>query len=183
MEDVFIHESAHVSPDACIGRGTKIWINVQVREKAAIGENCIISKDAYIDTQVKIGSRVKVQNGVSIYHGVIIDDDVFIGPNVAFTNDFLPRAFNMDWEITETFIKRGASIGANATIVCGNTIGEYAMVGAGSVVTKDVPPHALVMGNPAKIVAYVCRCGEKLDINGCCVKCGETYRAGKGEKA
>jgi len=179
MEDVFIHESAHVSSDSYIGRGTKIWINVQVREMAAIGENCIISKDSYIDTQVKIGSRVKVQNGVSIYHGVIIEDDVFIGPNVAFTNDFIPRAFNKDWKISETLIKRGASIGANATIVCGHTIGEYAMIGAGSVVTKDVPAHALVVGNPAKIVAYVCCCGEKLDTNGYCVKCDLTYRIEK----
>jgi len=180
MKDSFIHESAHVSPEALIGRGTKIWINAQVRENAEIGEDCIISKDVYIDTCVRIGSRVKIENGVSIYHGVIVDDDVFIGPNVAFTNDYMPRAFNKDWKITPTYIKKGASIGANATIICGNTIGSYAMVGAGSVVTKNVPSNALVVGNPARVIGYVCKCGQKLDNYGYCIKCGEIYQDLKG---
>jgi UDP-2-acetamido-3-amino-2,3-dideoxy-glucuronate N-acetyltransferase len=172
---VFIHPSAHVSDGSKIGLRTKIWINAQVREKSSIGEDCIISKDTYIDTEVSIGARVKIQNGVSVYHGVTIEDDVFIGPNATFTNDLIPRAFNINWIITPTLIKKGASIGANATIICGLSIGEYAMVGAGSVVTKDVPNHALVMGNPARIVGFICVCGERLDQNGFCSKCNDTY--------
>ena len=170
---IFIHETAHVSPEANIGEGTKIWINSQIREYAQIGENCIISKDTYIDEHVFIGNRVKIQNGVSVYHGVTIEDDVFVGPNATFTNDHVPRAFNAAWKISPTVIRTGASIGANATIVCGITIGEYAMIGAGSVVTKDVAPHALVVGNPARQVGYVCRCGARLSDNGICSQCGE----------
>lgn len=173
MSKVFIHESAHVSAGAMIGDGTKIWINAQIREDAEIGDDCIISKDTYIDTGVRIGSRVKVQNGVSIYNGVEIEDDVFIGPNAAFTNDYVPRAFNADWKISKTVVRRGASIGANATIICSHTIGAFAMVGAGSVVTKDVPAHGLVVGNPARLIGYVCRCGHRLDSNNVCVECGE----------
>jgi acetyltransferase-like isoleucine patch superfamily enzyme len=168
----FIHESAHISPDAKIGDGTKIWVNSQVREHAQIGENCIISKDTYIDEHVVIGDRVKIQNGVSVYHGVIIEDDVFVGPNATFTNDHVPRAFNTSWKISETIVKKGASIGANATIICGVTVGEYAMIGAGSVVTKNIAPHALVVGNPAKQIGYVCKCGGKLSDNNICSQCG-----------
>lgn len=171
--EVFIHAASHVSDKACIGSGTKIWINSQVRENARIGEECIIGKDTYIDTEVSIGNRVKVQNGVSIYKGVTIEDDVFIGPNAIFTNDLNPRAFNKDWKITPTKVCKGASIGANATIICGVTIGDYALVGAGSVVIKNVPPHALVVGNPARIIGYVCHCGQKLDKNGQCPVCGK----------
>jgi len=151
----FVHPSAHVSDTCKIGKGTKIWINSQIRENAEIGEECIISKDTYIDHGVKIGSRVKIQNGVSVYSGVTIEDDVFIGPNATLTNDKVPRAFNTEWKIVETLIKKGASIGANATIICGVTIGEYAMVGAGSVVVKDVEPYSLVVGNPAKHCSYI----------------------------
>lgn len=161
--DVYIHPSAHVSPEAMIGRGSKIWINSQIREGAEIGENCIVSKDTYIDAGVKIGKNCKIQNGVSIYKGVEIKDDVFVGPNACFTNDKVPRAFNAEWKITPTTIEKGASIGANATIVCGITIGEYAMVGAGSVVTKDVEPYSLVMGNPAKHVSYIDQFGNKVE--------------------
>jgi acetyltransferase-like isoleucine patch superfamily enzyme len=174
MKDIFIHSDAHVSEDAEIGSRTKVWINSQIRENAVIGEDCIISKDTYIDTEVKIGNRVKIQNGVSIFHGVTIEDDVFIGPNAVFTNDLVPRAFNDDWKITSTLIRTGASIGANATIVCGNTIGSYAMVGAGSLVNRNVPAHALVVGNPARIIGYVCACGQRLDGNSYCSKCGKT---------
>ncbi len=137
-----------------------------------IGENCIISKNVYIDTKAVIGNRVKIQNNVNVYHGVVIGDDVFLGPSMTFTNDFYPRAFNTEWKITETYVKKGASIGANATIVCGNTIGEYAMVGSGSVVTTDVPAHALVAGNPARQIGWVCRCGCRMDENLRCPECG-----------
>lgn len=161
-DSVFIHATANVSPQASLGQGTKVWINVQIRENAQIGDDCIISKDVYIDHSVKIGQRCKIQNSVSVYHGVEIGDDVFVGPNVAFTNDRVPRAFNTDWKITPTYIANGASLGANATIVCGIKVGEYAMVAAGSVVTKDVPPFTLVMGNPARAVAKIDKAGNRV---------------------
>jgi UDP-2-acetamido-3-amino-2,3-dideoxy-glucuronate N-acetyltransferase len=170
-KDVFIHPTANVSDKAVIGEGTKVWINSQIREDAYIGERCIISKDTYIDFSVRVGNNVKIQNGVSIYHGVTVEDDVFIGPNAAFTNDFYPRACNTDWQVRETLIKKGASIGANATIICGNTLGEYCMVGSGSVVTHDVPPYTLVVGNPARAIGYVCVCGHRLDKNYVCPAC------------
>lgn len=160
--DIFIHASANVDARAKIGAGTRIWINVQVREGAEIGANCIISKDVYIDHAVRVGDRCKIQNSVSVYNGVSIGDDVFVGPNVAFTNDRVPRAFNTEWKITPTRIETGASLGANSTIVCGITVGEYAMVAAGSVVTKDVPPYTLVMGNPARPYARIDKAGNKI---------------------
>jgi UDP-2-acetamido-3-amino-2,3-dideoxy-glucuronate N-acetyltransferase len=159
----YIHPSANVDERATIGTGTRIWINVQVRENASIGSDCIVSKDAYIDHGVVVGNRCKIQNSVSIYHGVTIEDDVFVGPNAAFTNDRVPRAFTADWKITPTTVRQGASIGANATIVCGITIGEYAMVAAGSVVTRDVEPYVLVKGNPARPFARIDRDGNKLE--------------------
>lgn len=174
MSDIFIHPSANVAKDVRIGEGTKIWINVQVRENAEIGNDCIISKDVYIDHAVKIGNRCKIQNSVSVYNGVTIQDEVFIGPSVAFTNDRIPRAFNAEWKVTPTLVERGASVGANATVLCGVVIGRFSMVAAGSVVTKNVPSHALVMGNPAKVVAYVCECGNRLDDAGKCQACGKT---------
>ncbi len=179
---IFIHERAFVEEGAQIGEGTKIWINAQVRGSAKIGNNCIISKDTYIDEKVTIGNGVKIQNGVSVYHGVTIEDDVFVGPNVAFTNDYVPRAFNKDWKITDTLIKKGASLGANSTIVCGKTIGEYALVGAGSVVTKDVPPFTLVAGNPARIKYKICKCGNKLNPCSECSECGINYEDIKNAK-
>jgi len=136
----FIHPSAEVSAQATIGKGTRIWNQVQVRENAIIGEDCILSKDVYIDAGVFIGARVKIQNGISVYHG----------PHMVFTNDRYPRSFNLDWQTSEALVKKGASIGANATIVCGITLGEYCMVGSGAVVTKDVPAFALVVGKPAR---------------------------------
>ena len=159
---IYIHPTADVSDHATIGDGTKIWNNAQVRENTIIGENCIISKNAYVDTGVTIGNRVKIQNNVNVYHGVTLEDDVFCGPSMTFTNDMFPRATNENWTITPTLVKKGASIGAHATIVCGVTIGECAMIGSGAVVTKDVAPHALVVGNPGKKIGDVCICGCKL---------------------
>jgi acetyltransferase-like isoleucine patch superfamily enzyme len=166
----YVHPSSDVSPKAHIGAGTKIWQHCQVREDAVLGENCILSKGVYIDFGVKIGNNVKIQNGISVYHGVTLEDGVFCGPHCVFTNDLQPRSINSDgtlksaadWVLSETLIKYGASIGAHATIVCGNTIGRWAMVGAGSVVTHDVPDHGLVYGNPARLHGFVCMCGAKL---------------------
>lgn len=163
-ELVFKHPTAIVESEA-IGAGTKIWHFAHVRAEAKIGKNCTIGKDVYIDAGVEIGDNVKIENFVSVYKGVKIEDDVFIGPSVTFTNDLYPRAFIWSEDrLGHTKVKRGASIGAHATIVCGITIGEYAMVGAGSVVTKDVVPFGLVYGNPARLAGYVCSCGRKLSM-------------------
>ena len=159
---ICIHPSAYISEDAEIGEGTKIWHEVQVREGAKIGKNCILGKSVYVGKNVIIGNNVKIENRVSIFQGVKIEDDVFIGPHVVFTNDLRPRSFNKEWKIIPTYVKKGASIGANSTIICGVTVGEYSMIGAGSVVTIDIPPYALAYGNPVKIRGFVCRCGEKL---------------------
>ena len=158
----FKHPTAVVESDD-IGDGTRIWHFAHVREGSKIGKNCIIGKSVYIDADVGIGNRVKIQNFVSVYKGVRIEDDVLIGPSVTFTNDLYPRAFSWSEDkITLTVVKKGASIGANSTIVCGVTIGSYAMIGAGSVVTKGVLPFGLVYGNPGELKGFVCYCGRKL---------------------
>jgi len=167
---VRIHPTADVSPDAMIGDGTIIWHQAQVREGARLGHGCIVGKGVYIDFGVKIGDHVKIQNYASIYHGAEIEDGVFIGPHVCFTNDNLPRAVNPDgklkgsgdWEEGHILVQRGASLGANATILPKVVVGEWAMVGAGAVVTKNVPAHGLVVGNPARLVGFVCACGGRL---------------------
>jgi UDP-2-acetamido-3-amino-2,3-dideoxy-glucuronate N-acetyltransferase len=169
-QDYFVHPSSDVSPEASIGKRTKIWQNCQVRGGAVIGENCILGKGVYIDTGVRIGHNVKIQNGISLYDGVTLEDGVFCGPHCVFTNDRLPRAINPDgslksaddWQVTETLVRYGASIGAHATVVCGVRIGRWAMVGAGAVVTRDVPDFGLVYGNPARLRGFVCPCGAKL---------------------
>ncbi len=166
----YIHPTAEVSPDTQIGTGTHIWRQAQVREYASIGEMCNIGKGVYVDSHVRIGSRVKIQNHVSLFEGVTLEDGVFIGPHVCFTNDLIPRAITPegklkgveDWQVTPTLVKYGASIGAGSVVVCGVTIGGFALVGAGSVVTKDVPSHTLVFGNPARFHGYVCRCARRL---------------------
>lgn len=162
---IYIHPTAEVSDRALIGVGTRIWNNAQIREDVIIGNNVIISKDVYIDIGVKIGHRVKIQNGVSVYRGVEIDDDVFLGPHMTFTNDLYPRAFIGEFTLYKTKICHGASIGAHATIICGHNIGCYAMIGAGSVVTKDIPDFALAYGNPAIIQGWVSRSGGKLHFD------------------
>jgi UDP-2-acetamido-3-amino-2,3-dideoxy-glucuronate N-acetyltransferase len=167
---LFIHPTADVSSKATIGAGTKIWQQCQVREKAIIGCNCILSKGVYVDAGVQVGNNVKLQNGISVYHGVTLEDGVFCGPHCVFTNDRQPRSINPDgslksaedWQVSKTVVRAGASIGAHATIVCGITIGRWAMVGAGAIVTRDVPDHGLVYGNPARLHGFVCPCGEKL---------------------
>ena len=157
-----IHETAEVSPKAKIGDGTSIWNQAQVREEAVIGKNCNIGKDVYIDKGVEIGNNVKIQNGVSVYHGVKVEDNVFLGPHCITTNDLYPRSYSGEFKVTPTTIKKGASVSAGALIICGRTVGEYAMVGAGAVVTRDVPPYGLVVGNPARLLGFVCKCGRKL---------------------
>jgi len=168
--NVRIHPTADVSPAAEIGAGTSIWHQAQVREGARIGANCILSKGVYIDAGVTLGNNVKVQNYVSIYHGVTIEEGVFCGPHCVFTNDKSPRAVNPDgslksgddWVLSATLVRAGAAIGANATIVCGVTLGRWAMVGSGSVVTRDVPDYGLVWGNPARLRGFACPCGARL---------------------
>lgn len=162
LKDGFVHDTAIVDPRSSIGKGTWVWVNAQIREGLKVGEDCVICKDVYLDHGVEIGDRCKIQNGVSIYHGVTLEDDVFVGPNAVFTNDLYPRAFSEEWEYVATIVKRGASIGANATIVCGVTLGEYCMVGAGSVVIEDVPPYTLVVGNPARVVGKIDKQGRRV---------------------
>src|SRR5690349_7157979 len=156
----FIHPSADVEDGARIGAGTKVWHIAHVRGSAVVGDECVIGRNVYLDANTVVGSRVKIQNNVSVYQGVTIEDEVFVGPCVVFTNDLRPRAQNLDWTITPTLIRRGASIGANATLICGIEVGEYAMIAAGSVVTKDVPPYQLVAGNPARPKGWVDERGE-----------------------
>lgn len=162
MANPFIHASAEVSENALIGKGTKIWHNAQIRENVFIGEDCVIGKDVYIDAGVHIGNRVKIQNGVSVYKGVRLEDEVFIGPNASFTNDLRPRSFNGNWQVVPTVLKRGASVGANGTILCGVTLGEYCMVSAGAVITGDALPYGLYIGNPARLKGFVGKLGEDL---------------------
>ena len=158
----YAHPTAVVESEM-IGEGTKIWHFAHVRRGAKIGMNCNIGKSVYIDTDAEIGCNVKIQNFVSVYKGVTIEDDVFVGPSAAFTNDLYPRAFIWDEaHVSATRICHGASIGANATLVCGITVGEYAMIGAGSVIAEDVPPFALILGNPGRQKGWVCRCGHRL---------------------
>lgn len=165
-----IHPTVDVAPSAQIGDDTRIWHYAQVREGVLIGRNCILGKGVYVDFGVSIGNNVKIQNGASIYHGVTIEDGVFIGPNVCLANDKLPRAItpsgelktDADWEAGCIQVKYGASVGACSVVLPDVTIGRFALVGAGAVVTKDVPDHGIVVGNPARLVGYACSCGRRL---------------------
>jgi UDP-2-acetamido-3-amino-2,3-dideoxy-glucuronate N-acetyltransferase len=155
-----VHPTAIVEDGADVGAGTSVWHHAHVRDGARVGQECVIGKNVYVDVHAVVGDRCKLQNNVSVYHGVHIGDDVFVGPSATFTNDLVPRAFNANWQVVETHVQNGASIGANATIVCGVTLGEYSMVAAGATVTRDVAAHQLVAGTPARHHAWVCRCGN-----------------------
>lgn len=188
MTEFFVHPTAIVEDGVTIGAGTSIWHHCHLRKGAVIGSGCVFGKNVFVDVGVRIGSRVKVQNNVSVYAGVTLADEVFVGPSAVFTNDMFPRAVSPGWQVVETSVERGASIGANATIVCGSTIGSYAMIGAGSVVTRSVDPHQLVVGNPARQRGWVCRCGE-IVARGLgeapaavvvCERCGNEWRAKNG---
>jgi UDP-2-acetamido-3-amino-2,3-dideoxy-glucuronate N-acetyltransferase len=160
--DYFVHESSYVDEGAEVGGGTKIWHFCHIMGGAKIGKSCSIGQNVNVGSRAVIGDRVKIQNNVSVYDDVVIEDDVFCGPSCVFTNVIIPRAFiERKHEYRKTVVKRGASIGANATILCGVTIGEYALVGAGSVVTRDVPAYALVYGNPARVRGRVGKDGNK----------------------
>lgn len=184
MPNFFAHSTATIDSGAEIGAGTKIWHYSHIMSGARIGETCICGQNVFIASQVEIGNNVKIQNNVSVYEGVICEDDVFLGPSMVFTNVINPRSFiERKEEFKKTLVKKGATIGANATIICGNTIGRYAMIGAGAVVTKDVPDFGLVIGNPARRVGWVSLHGRKLEFatNGMAIESGIKYRL-KAEK-
>ena len=173
----FIHASAIVEDGATVGTGTRIWHRGHIREGSRIGRDCTLGFAVYVDTEVVVGDGCKIQNHVSIYRGVVLADEVFVGPSVAFTNDLYPRAGTAEWQVVPTYVDRGASIGANATIVCGVHIGEWAMIAAGAIVTADVPAYGLIVGAPGRLRGWVCRCGWPLTEPGVsappeCPRCG-----------
>ncbi len=163
-----------------IGEGTNIWQYCVILEGAIIGQNCNICFNVFIENDVVVGNNVILKSGVQLWDGITLEDNVFVGPNVTFTNDKLPRSGQRLLEFSRTIIKKGASIGANATIICGITIGSYAMVGAGSMVTKDIPDYTLWFGNPARFKSYICKCGESLNANLVCEKCNRSYLSVNG---
>ena len=185
-KDYFAHESSIIDEPVKIGKGTKIWHFCHVMSGAEIGEGCVLGQNVYIDSNVNIGNNVRIQNNVSVYKKVTLEDNVFCGPSAVFTNVLNPRAEisrSID-EYLPTLVKEGATIGANATVVCGHTIGQYAFIGAGAVVTKNIPDYAMVYGNAARIAGWLCECGEKLDFtsegtnpieHATCVKCRKSY--------
>ena len=187
MADYSVHASSFVDDGCEIGEGTKIWHFCHIMSRARIGKRCNIGQNVVVSPDVVIGDNVKIQNNVSIYTGVILEDDVFCGPSMVFTNVVNPRSHvSRKDEYRQTLVRRGASIGANATVVCGHTIGRYAFIGAGAVVTKDVPDFALVVGNPGRITGWMCKCGIKLasgyaaPSDATCAACGSRYRGDRG---
>ncbi|OBX25517.1 UDP-2-acetamido-3-amino-2,3-dideoxy-glucuronate N-acetyltransferase [Gelidibacter algens] len=186
MSDFFVHDSSYIDADVTIGKDTKIWHFSHIMAHTTIGDNCSFGQNCVVGPNVVIGNNVKVQNNISIYEGVEVEDDVFIGPSVVFTNVINPRSFIVrKQEFRKTLLKKGVSIGANATIICGNTLGEYAFIGSGTVVTKDVPNFALVVGNPGRRIGWVSRVGHMLTFNeqqvATCPETGETYQLKEDE--
>lgn len=177
MDKYFVHESSYVDKDVSIGDGTKIWHFCHIQSGAVIGDNCTMGQNVNVSNNVKIGNRCKLQNNVSVYEGVTLEDDVFCGPSMVFTNDYMPRATTRT-PYLDTVVRRGASIGANATIVCGNEIGKWALIASGAVVTHDVPAHALMAGVPARRIGWMCECGKKLGSDLKC-ECGKNYKETK----
>lgn len=175
----FVHESAYVDDNVKIGEGSKVWHFAHILPNTVIGKNCVMGQNVVVGPDVKIGDNCKIQNNVSVYKGVELEDDVFCGPSMVFTNVINPRAFiEKKSEFRKTLLKKGCSIGANATIVCGVTIGRFALIGAGSVVTKDVPDYALITGVPGKQAGWVCECGEVLKKSEFeCISCGKIYKS------
>jgi len=184
MADVFVHPSSFVDDGAVVGRGTKIWHFSHIMPGAVIGERCNLGQNVVVMPKTRIGNNVKIQNNVSVYEGVELEDDVFCGPSCVFTNVMNPRSHvPRKHEYRKTLVKRGASIGANATVVCGVTLGEYAFIGAGAVVTSDVPPYALMVGVPARRIGWMCQCGERLQPaqgQAACPACGARYAEAEG---
>ncbi len=184
MADYFVHQSSFVDDGAVIGDGTNIWHFCHVMRGAEIGERCNLGQNVVVMSGARLGNNVKVQNNVSIYQGVILEDDTFCGPSCVFTNVQTPRSHvSRREEYVETRVKRGATIGANATILCGVTLGQFSMIGAGAVVTRDVPSHALIVGVPGRQAGWVCRCGVPLSLTdgaGECSRCGARYRESDG---
>jgi len=188
-----VHPTAEVSPSAEIGPGTRVWHQAQIRERVRIGANCIVSKGVYIDFDVQVGNNVKIQNGAFLYHGCTIEDGVFVGPGVIFTNDKRPRAINPDgslkgtddWEVGRIVVRYGASVGTGSIVLPDVTIGRFAMVGAGALVSRSVPDYGLVLGVPARLVGFVCACGEKLGGFAptpavACARCARRYQITAG---
>ena len=184
MTDYFAHESSYIDAGATVGAGTKIWHFCHVMPGAVIGERCNLGQNVVAMPGVRIGNNVKIQNNVSVYEGVVLEDDVFCGPSCVFTNVVNPRSHvSRKAEYAPTLVRRGATIGANATVICGGTIGAYAFIGAGAVVRGDVPAYALMLGVPARQVGWMCRCGVRLELRGgggACPACATRYREAAG---